>query len=402
MKAHTLRRAAAACALLISGPTLVAADFGPDLFAPTRAAGQALDQARVLPLTPFYNAAAEPGAPGTLVASESFTGYLLPQGVRAVRILYASQAADGRAVLASGVVLTPYGEPPPDGWPVLAWAHGTSGVARSCAPSLMKSLYYNWAGLFQYVSLGYAVVATDYAGLGVPGHHAYIDMESNGADVAHSVPAARAAVPGLGVRWIAVGHSQGGLAVLGVAQLEGRLRDPNFLGTVSLAGASDLQDGVESMLAFGQPVLNGLMGFIVFGAHAIEPRIAAQAVLTDQAAAVYAAHVEDGCSAASAVFSAVPTAGMYRADWKGTLQRFLARNRPGVQAAHEPLFVATGWGVQPCKHSRARKVRRRRKARAGRPAYRRPRKPARRAPYSGPLQPGCLPSWPAPAKWRRC
>src|SRR6267378_3428797 len=128
-------------------------------------------------------------------------------------------------------VRVPYGTPPRNGWPLLAWSHGTSGVARACAPSLMTSLFYNWEGLYQYVVLGYAVVATDYAGLGTEGRHAYLDMLSNGADVINSVPAARAAVPNLSKRWLVIGHSQGGLSSLGVAQLRDSANDPHFLRT---------------------------------------------------------------------------------------------------------------------------------------------------------------------------
>ena len=75
----------------------------------------------------------------------------------ATRILYHTRTADNTDTLASGVVLVPYGTPPKDGWPLLAWSHGTSGVARVCAPSLMTSLFYNWEGLYAYVILGYAV-----------------------------------------------------------------------------------------------------------------------------------------------------------------------------------------------------------------------------------------------------
>lgn len=50
--------------------------------------------------------------------------------------------------------------------PVIAWAHGTSGVARRCAPSLMKDVEYGTEGLMPMVAAGFAVVATDSAGLG--------------------------------------------------------------------------------------------------------------------------------------------------------------------------------------------------------------------------------------------
>jgi alpha-beta hydrolase superfamily lysophospholipase len=104
----------------------------------------------------------------------------------------------------------------------------------------MKTMFYNWEGLYKYLTLGYAVVATDYAGLGTEGRHAYPDMLSNGNDVIFSVPAAHTALPNLSRRWVAVGHSQGGLSSLGVAQIEAEIKDRDFLGTVSLAGASDL------------------------------------------------------------------------------------------------------------------------------------------------------------------
>src|SRR6202040_1152130 len=178
--------------------------------------------------------------PGTLVRSELVTDYDLPPGITATRILYHTRTASGKDALASGVVLVPYGPSPKGGWPLLAWSHGTSGVGRSCAPSLMKSMFYNWEGLYEYVMLGYAVVATDYVGLGTSGRHAYLDMLSNGADAVHSVPAAHAAVANLSSRWVAIGHSQGGLSTFGVAQLEAALDDPNYLGALVLAGASDL------------------------------------------------------------------------------------------------------------------------------------------------------------------
>jgi hypothetical protein len=184
--------------------------------------------------------------------------------------------------------LVPYGSPPKGGWPLLAWSHGTSGVATNCAPSLMKSLFYNWEGLYEYVMLGYAVVATDYAELGTAGRHAYLDMLSNATDVVNSAPAAHAAVPGLSQRWLVIGHSQGGLSSLGLAQLEGRIKDPNFLGTVALAGASDLQDALDSVLKVRLPVLNGLVAFWIYGVKTVYPEFQSKDVLTDKALAIFA------------------------------------------------------------------------------------------------------------------
>src|SRR6202022_4551582 len=244
---------------------------GADLFAPSYRVGKEMDAGRGLPITPFYQKGEVqiPDEPGSLVRPEAAKEYALPPGITATRILYHTRTAGGKDTLASAVVLVPYGQPPKGGWPLLAWSHGTSGVARTCAPSLMKSLFYNWEGLYEYVMLGYAVVATDYAGLGTEGRHAYLDMLSNGTDVINSVPAAHAAVPNLSRKWLVVGHSQGGLSSLGVAQLEGEIKDPDFLGTVSLAGASDLEDGIGAVERAKLSPINGLLAFWVYGAKTL-------------------------------------------------------------------------------------------------------------------------------------
>ena len=209
-----------------------------DVLPQSRAEALAMEAEDALPLTSFYDPPDPLGAraPGALIRSEAFQGYNLPPGAHAVRILYVSRALDGTSVAASGVVLIPAGARPRRGWPVIAWAHGTSGVARMCAPSLMKDVEYGSEGLMPMVAAGFAVVATDYAGLGTPGAHQYDNKIPQANDVVYSVPAARAAVPSLGSRWVAVGHSQGGVAVWGVAELEARLKDAGYRGAISVAG----------------------------------------------------------------------------------------------------------------------------------------------------------------------
>jgi pimeloyl-ACP methyl ester carboxylesterase len=333
---------------------------GADLFARSWNEGKLVDAERALPMTQFYTAsAADPSAPpGTLVRAEPATDFNLPPGVTATRILYHTRTANNKDALASGVVLIPYGRPPAGGWPLLAWSHGTSGVARVCAPSLMKSLFYNWEGLYQYVTLGYAVVATDYSGLGTDGRHAYLDMLSNATDVIHSVPAARAAVAGLSEKWVVIGHSQGGLSALGVAQLEGMLRDPNFLGTVALAGASDLEDAIAAAARVNQPLLNGLLAFIVFGAKTTYPELKLGDILTDAALDRYDTFVEDGCRAAYGAFSSLAPSEMFKSGWTDNqlIKHFLARDRPGAQPIRGPLFLVTGGADVMFTESAGRKV----------------------------------------------
>ena len=71
-------------------------------------------------------------APGALIRAEPIGA---PAGARAWRILYHSRALDGRDVAESGLVVAPTGPVPPGGRPVMSWAHGTSGLADTCAPS---------------------------------------------------------------------------------------------------------------------------------------------------------------------------------------------------------------------------------------------------------------------------
>src|SRR5262245_45814902 len=99
----------AAIALTLSAITPAAAQENQAL---------AAQRAKALPLTAFYDVGdADLSKPGTLIRSEPGTGYDLPAGVTATRIAYASRDANGRPVLATGVVLLPSGKASEGGWP---------------------------------------------------------------------------------------------------------------------------------------------------------------------------------------------------------------------------------------------------------------------------------------------
>ena len=196
----------------------------------------------LLPLTGFYDTPesfAKAGKPGDLIRSEQFSGYKLAPGVKSTRILYGTTSSQGALVTSSGVVLVPPGEVPEGGWPVIAWAHGTTGVHRSCAPSLMPETFSDYRVPNTYTQMGYAVVATDYAGSGTDYTLEYMDAISSGWDVINSISAARTALPELGKKWLAVGFSAGGRAMRGVAELLADIDDPGYLGVVPLAGPGD-------------------------------------------------------------------------------------------------------------------------------------------------------------------
>jgi pimeloyl-ACP methyl ester carboxylesterase len=165
--------------------------------------------------TPFYDAPRSlvAGQPGTLVRQEIIEG--APLGATAYRVLYRSTGMKGEPIFVSGVVIVPAGDPPPEGRPIVAWAHPTTGVTPACAPSLAIFLFQQMQGLRSFVEHGYVVAATDYPGLGTPETHPYLVGDSEARAVIDSVRAARS-LPGVGTgdRFAVWGHSQGGQASL--------------------------------------------------------------------------------------------------------------------------------------------------------------------------------------------
>jgi pimeloyl-ACP methyl ester carboxylesterase len=302
----------------------------------------AAQRANALPLTAFYDVGdADLSKPGALVRSEPGTGYDLPSGVTATRIAYASRDANGRPVLATGVVLLPPGKAPEGGWPVIGWAHGTAGVARVCAPSLMKDIYYGWRGLFLYPLMGYAVVATDYAGLGTPGPHQLLWLEAQGQDVVNAIPAARAAIPSLGKKWVAVGHSQGGAVVIKVSALEDKIKDPGYLGAVSMAPATDYY---EMWRQFPDGHASGGMALVAVGIKAADPTFDQTTMLGPEVMKLLPQLESEACfAAAQELVEKTPGASQPRnwPDAKG-VRRFTQANRPYLEHARGPLLVLLG------------------------------------------------------------
>jgi pimeloyl-ACP methyl ester carboxylesterase len=254
-----------------------------------------MEKATALPLTPFYRQPSLQGTqPGDLLHKAVFSGYNLPKGVRAVRILYHSRDAHGKDVATSGVVLIPAGKRPAKGWPVIAWAHGTTGVARVCAPSLDKNLSYGEEGLFPMVRAGFAVIATDYHGLGTPGPHQYLNKVAQANDVIYSVPAAHQAVAGLDARWVAVGHSQGGFAVWGVDELEADRGDKTFLGAIAVAAGGNPGDWLAAISTAG-PDAAMYLPYVAFALHAVSPTFTPQTLLSGTALKLYPTVTTQGC-----------------------------------------------------------------------------------------------------------
>jgi pimeloyl-ACP methyl ester carboxylesterase len=190
----------------------------PPAHAQAPAAGQVGDD----DLSPFYSwTDPVPDRPGRVLRSEPLP---VEKGLAGAgeqfRVLYSSTSGlDGKPVAVSGAIFFPKGKPPEGGWPLMAWAHGTVGTADICAPS--------WAGrserdktyLNAWLGEGYAIVATDYEGLGMPGLHPYMATEPEAYGVLDSARAAIAGFGNVANKILIIGQSQGGSAAFATAAL---------------------------------------------------------------------------------------------------------------------------------------------------------------------------------------
>ena len=200
-------------------------------------------------------------------------------GARAWKILYRSTDINNAAVPVTGIVVAPTGKAPAGGRPVVTYAHGTAGLARSCAITLVDNpakdaTFYSFpdspdkvdAGvpaLTRMIGAGYVVAATDYQGLGAPGFHQYLIGPTAGRNVLDAVVAAQQ-IPeaGAGRNAVVIGWSQGGQASVWAGQLADYVADSvKVLGAVALAPVNALeQSKIEIEMVASGKKLTTMMG----------------------------------------------------------------------------------------------------------------------------------------------
>jgi pimeloyl-ACP methyl ester carboxylesterase len=196
------------------------------------------------------------GKPGEIIRTEVLQG--APKGVKAWRVLYHSTTLDGSDIAVSAALMAPDTPAPANGFPILAEAHGTTGIAQGCAPSLepfTKKL--GTAGSFYsiygapFISQGYAVVMPDYQGMGAPGPFSYLVGDLEGKNTLDSIRAAKNFSDLKTSDQIFVwGHSQGGHASAFTSQLAASYApDVKLSGAVMLAPAVELAQLVEHIFS---------------------------------------------------------------------------------------------------------------------------------------------------------
>ena len=309
-------------------------------FAPTQVLNPKTSQTpRRLPVTKFYDTpdSLPSGQPGEFIRSEPFYEYLLPYTISAVRILYHSRSPQDKDVAASGVVLLPRGTAPPGGWPIIAWAHDLTGSARQCPPSLLKTLN-EGPLLSMYVGLGYAVVASDYAGLGTNFPYAVLDVPSNAQDVINSVAAARAALPQLGSKWLVAGYERGSRVAVGVAEALPKNSTKEFLGAIGILGVADPSEFFEHLAqarSYPMPI------FLAQGIKNQYAEFRVEDMLTEKGIALYK-YLGDSCEATSG--EAPNSKELLKAGWQNNsfIKEFFSRNALGRKPAFGPLLLISG------------------------------------------------------------
>lgn len=198
---------------------------------------------------------------GELVSAEPVVD--TPSGTQAWKIAYWTTDGQGRPLTVTGMVVAPREAIPLKRRDVLAWTHGTSGVATKCAPSLSPAFWTYSAGL-EGVRNGYVVVAPDYPGLGSSGVHPYLVGEDTGRSVIDAVRAARSiAGAAAGERFAVWGESQGGHAALWTGQIAKRYAPE--LQLVGVAAAAPVTNLVENVRKVPNTSVRALMtSFIAY------------------------------------------------------------------------------------------------------------------------------------------
>ncbi|KAK1750333.1 Alpha/Beta hydrolase protein [Echria macrotheca] len=224
------------------------------------------DEDEFYTLPPLINSTAfGPGEPLKVQEYTDSTAYAIPSSLALSRFLYTTKNFNGTIVPASGYILWPYvaanlGTKAP----VVVWAHGTSGFFRPQAPSAHRALGYGYSAPFSLAQAGYAVVAPDYAGLGIDKSwdgtkilHQYHASPAGARDVLYGMRAARTLFPNeLDSRFVVMGHSQGGGVAWAVAEaLAGHDENSEFgdlvsgyRGAIAASPTTDVFSGPPSFM----------------------------------------------------------------------------------------------------------------------------------------------------------
>ncbi|WP_424213209.1 lipase family protein [Streptomyces sp. BI20] len=319
------------------------------------------------PATAADTPAAAGGSPGDLVTtapSEFHPLPLQPTNTDAWRIEYRSTTADGAPNVVSGTVIVPRdGRTGPR--PLVTYAVGTVGLGDSCAPSanFPKGTAMEANLIQQLTWRGWAVVVTDYEGLGTPGTHTYTVGPSAGhamldaARAALRLPEARGAGLGPDSPVGIMGYSQGGQASSWAAQLSGSYApELKVKGTATggvpgdLLKVADFNDG-----SYGA----GLVFMAAAGQDAAFPELKLDSYLNDKGKKLVGflrencVIIDAGVGAFSKISDLTTTNPLDRPEWQARLNQ----SKLGLIAPAAPVFQYHALGDELIPYAVGREVR---------------------------------------------
>lgn len=283
--------------------------------------------------------------PGTVIRSASFPG---PGGSRCFVLLHHSRTALDQDVATTSTLMVPAPQRAQAAQlPIIAYGHGTVGLGDEFAPSRLVAAEPDAPIIRELVSpfleAGFAVVAADYEGLGTPDEHTYGIGQAEGRNVLDSVRAAcNLGVDGLTLQSpvIALGHSQGGQAVLFAGELA-----TTYAPEIRLLGVVAQAPGCELSTLWIELRITDTRGYVVMlasGVLAAYPHIAPREVATDAGMEVIRT-IRD--QSGEEILGALATADIDRLlpiDLSPMLRQILDENSPGARVPAMPVLVLHG------------------------------------------------------------
>ncbi|TRX93741.1 hypothetical protein FHL15_005417 [Xylaria flabelliformis] len=228
--------------------------------------------------------------PGKLLKVQRVTdpkSFTLPANTALSRILYTTTNLNGTVIPNSAYVLWPFqprvfnataaDEGKATSAPVVLWSRGTAGFFGPAAPSTNRGLWYANAAPFTLALDGYAVVASDFAGLGIDKSwdgsdipHQYLASRVSARDGLYALRAAKEAFAGLlSDEFVSFGHSQGGGVAWGVAEVLAEKESESNFADLKTGYRGSIAGSPTTDLFTGTPYL--ILPFVSLGLKGIFP-----------------------------------------------------------------------------------------------------------------------------------
>jgi Secretory lipase len=204
---------------------------------------------------------------------------------------------------------------------------------------------------------GYAVVASDYAGLGTPGLAAYLNGRSEAHNVVDMVKAGRAyarrrlsATGRLARKWVVIGQSQGAGAAIYTARYATRFGGRGLdyrgaVGTGTPAYVENVVDGVGPDFPSLSPGLTAYLAYILASLREVHPELGINRVLS-ASGRKYVKLAETRCAVAfEKDLEGVSIGGLFTGPLSGlpnfsaTITRYMAMPEKGFD---KPFFMGHG------------------------------------------------------------